>query len=331
MSRSRQLVGSALGLAGIAALVAGAAVWLQPARAAVGPVPPAALALPGDAAYVMGLDVRRLVASPLYQKRLSARLKPRPGVLAEIEEKTGLAAERDVDALVLAGAAGAQPSGVAVAVGRFDSEKLRAALRARPGLATRRHQGVAVFSYDAGGTRRSLAVLDDHALVIGEDALVRRTLDNRERADAGVGSNAALVARLERVRPGATFWLVGDGRVLGELARLMPGPGPAGAGGSLSLPALQQVVVSGDVEPQLALDVTGDAADEAGARNLADMLRGFIALFSMQAAQRPELARLAGAFNVTQAAHQVSVAVRIPPELLDALEARPPAAGPEAR
>lgn len=332
MTRSRLVVSSALGLAGSAALLAGALLWLQPARAAVGPLPPAALALPGDAAYVLGLDLKRLVASPLYQKRLAAQARPRLGALRELEEKTGLDPERDVDVVVLAGAPGSAPRGVALVLGRFDQAKLRGALEAKAGVASQQHGGVSVFSYDSGGSRRSLAILDGHAIVIGEQALVRRTLDNREGADTGVTSNMALVARLERVRPDATFWMVGDENALGELGKLVPAPGLGGSGGGLSLPALQQVVLSGDLEPQLALDVSGDAADEAGARNLADMLRGFIAFFSMQAAQKPELAGLASAFNVAQAGKRVSVTVRIPPDVLDALQAvRPTGPSPEGR
>jgi len=331
MTRSRLVVTSALGLVVLGAGLAGALLWLDPARAAVGPVPPAALALPGDAPFLVGLDVKRLVASPLYQRQAGARA--RLDAFREIQERTGLDPERDVAAIFLAGsrAAGTR-RGVAMVLGRFDEGRLAAAIGQRPGVTATRHAGVSVYAYAEADVTRALAVLDAGAFVLGDEASVRATLDNRDRGRQGVASNPAQVARLQRVRPGATFWMVGDASVLRALPATLPAPGGlGGAGGSLSLPALQQVVVSGDLDPQIAVDVVGDTADEAGARNLADMLRGFLALFSMQAAQRPELQGLASAFNVAQTGNQVSVAVRLSPELVDALQSSarpaPPVAG----
>lgn len=336
MTRSRLVVMSGLGLVATAAGVAGVLVGLSPARAAVGPLPPVALALPGDAPFLMGLDVKRLVASPFYRKQAGSGTA-RLDAFKEIQQRTGLDPERDVDAIVFAGAREGGPRrGVAIVLGRFEPQKLAAAIRQRPGVSAGFHGGVDVFAYPEAGATRGLALLDAGAIVLGEEALVRASIDNRGGRGLGVASNAAQVARLRRVRSGATFWLVGDASVLRALPSSVPAPGRlGGGGGSLSLPALQQVVVSGDFDPQIAVDVVGDTADEAGARNLADMLRGFIAFFSLQAGQRPELQGLASAFNVAQSGNQVSIAVRLSPDLVEALQrtARPatPLLAPEVR
>ncbi|HET7293084.1 MAG TPA: hypothetical protein VFM88_11705 [Vicinamibacteria bacterium] len=321
---------SSLGFVAAVAVAAVGALLLQPAQAAVGPVPPEALALPGDASFVVGLDVKKLVASSFYQRQGGASAQSRLEAFKELHEKTGLDPEQDVSAIVLTGAqgAGAQtPSGAAVILGTFDEVKVKEAAERRPGIRLGRHEGVALYSYGEGDSARSFAFLGRGALVLGQDRIVRATLDNRSGGKTGLASNASLVALLQRVKPGATFWMVGDQSVLQGLPKGVPGSGAGASGGSLTLPALKQVVVSGDVEPQLALDATGDTADEAGAKSLADMLRGLIGLLAMQAAQKPELAGLASAFNVTQAGAQVTVTVRIPPELLDALQkpSRPPA------
>ncbi len=302
MTRSRLFVASSLGLVALVATAAVAALLLRP-QAALGPAPPAALALPGDSPFVMGLDVRKLVASSFY-KNQSARQPV--DVLQEIAKQTGLDPERDVDTIVFAGSKEGAQRGVAVVVGRFDTAKLQS--RIGP----------------------SLAVLGDGAIVAGEPTLVRATVDNHSTGKTGLASNAAQVARLERVRPGSAFWMVGDESVLRRLPRTVPSPM---GGGSLSLPALEQLVVSGEFEPQLAIDVVGDTADASGAKNLAEMLSGLIALVKMQTAQRPEIAGLATAFNVSHAQNQVSVAVRMPPDLVEALQksARGDAATPEVR
>jgi hypothetical protein len=328
MTRSRLVVTSALSLVVLAAGAAGAWIWLGPPPSPVGPVPAAALALPGDAPFLVGLDVRRLVASPLYERH-KGRFGP-GAAFQEIRERTGLDPERDVDAIVLAGARDARPgSGVAIVLGRFESGRLRGVLGGQAGVSASPQGGVELWSDSRAGAERVLAILDDGAIAIGEAGAVRATIDNRGRRDRGVASNPALVARLQRVRAGATLWMVGDESVLRSLPNSLPAPGGlAGAGGRLSLPALQQVVVSADLDPQLAMDVLGFAADEAGARNLADVLRGLIALFAMQSGRRPELQGLASAFNVAQAGQEVSVAVRLSRELVDALGGSAPAAPP---
>jgi hypothetical protein len=330
MTRGGFVVAS-LGFAALVSAGALAMVMLQPAQAAVGPVPPEALALPGDASFVVGLDVKKLVASPFYKRQAGTSAQARLDAFKELQEKTGLDPERDVDAIVFTGAPGAGArSGAAVVLGSFDETRLRKVVEARPGVVPAKHAGVTLYSQSEGGQTRSLAILGRRALVLGQDSTVRATLENRKRGGSGLASNAVLVSLLQRVKPDATFWMVGDQSVLNDLPKTIPGSGVGGSGGSLTLPALKQVVVSGDFEPQLALDVTGDTVDEAGAKGLADMLRGFVAIASMQASQRPELAGLASAFNVTQAGAQVNVTVRIPAELLDALQkpSRPAPATP---
>jgi hypothetical protein len=301
---------TSLGFVGLAAAGALAMVLLQPPQPALGPVPPEALALPGDASFVVGLDVKKLVASPFYKRQAGTNAQARLDAFKELQEKTGLDPERDVDAIVFTGAPGAgSRSGAAVVLGAFDEARLRKVVEARPGVTQGQHEGVPLYSYGEGDTMRSLAILGRRALVLGQDRTVRTTLQNRSRGSA------------------ATFWMVGDQSVLRDLPKAVPGPGTGGSGGSLTLPALKQVVVAGDFEPQLAFDVTGDTVDEAGAKGLADMLRGFIAIATMQASQKPELAGLASAFNVSQAGAQVTLTVRIPTELLDAIQksASPPA------
>ena len=49
-------------------------------------------------------------------------------------------------------------------------------------------------------------------------------------------------------------------------------------------------------------------------------MRGFVALLSLQAQQKPELQQLASAFSVSTEANRVLVSARIPYELLDALQ-----------
>jgi hypothetical protein len=52
------------------------------------------------------------------------------------------------------------------------------------------------------------------------------------------------------------------------------------------------------------------------------VVRGFVALLSLQAQQKPELQRLASAVTVATEQNRVLVSARVPYELLDALHAK---------
>ena len=88
----------------------------------------------------------------------------------------------------------------------------------------------------------------------------------------------------------------------------------------MNLPPLQSLTLTGDLGPQLSLALTGVAADEAAATQLADVVRGLVALLSLQAQQKPELAQLGSAFNVSTETNRVLISAQIPYELLEALQ-----------
>src|SRR5512132_539919 len=97
------------------------AMYLDPARAAVGPMPGVGLALPSDTRMVTGIDVRRFVASPFYQ-RFARTQQQRPQVFRDLEARTGVSPERDVDLFLLSSQR--SNGGVAVLMGRFDRRRV---------------------------------------------------------------------------------------------------------------------------------------------------------------------------------------------------------------
>ena len=337
MTRSRLVVLSSLVVVGVGVVGALGALYFDPARAAVGPLPAKGLALPGDTQFVMGFDVHRFVASPFYQRFGKDRQgQGRPPGFTELEEKTGLNPERDVDRIVFAGRSvdKGPEGGVILVSGRFDRTKLSRAIETESkGVTFKSHEGTTVYLFREGAGARSGAVafLDDDTLVLGPRAGVEATITNYAGGKAPVRANASLMALLESVRPGSTFWAVGDQSVLSRLPLSIPG---AAGQGSVSLPPIKSVVVTGDLEPMVAVELTGEAVDSKAAQNLADVVRGFVALASLQASQKPELKDLASAVSVTTDATRVHVNVRVPYELIDSLAPKRPVAAdgaPEGR
>jgi hypothetical protein len=296
------------------------ALYLDPARAAVGPLPAEGLSLPADSRFVMGLDVRRFVGSPFYEKFGRSEETGRPRAFAELEEKTGLNPERDIDNIYVAGSGPAQRGGdgVVLVTGRFDRGRIATAIETQKKGTAKKYQGVSMYVFSEGRSGRgtgAVALLDDTALVFGSQQSVEKTIATRVNGDPGLKGNAPLLALLESVKPGSTFWVVGDQSVMDQMPGQIPGPGGAG----LSVPPLKSVVVTGDLDPVVSLDVTGEAAAETAARNLADVVRGMIAFASLQAGQKPEVKELASGINVTTEAARVRITGRFDYEALDAL------------
>jgi hypothetical protein len=333
MTRSRLVVLSSIVVVALGVLAAVGAVVLNPARASVGPLPAEALVLPADSAFLVGLDVRRFTASPFYRKYAKANGAVRPESFADLEAKTGLNPERDLDLVVISGKkAGGPDASVALVSGSFDRHKIGRTLETeKKGVTWKTHQGTTLYLFGEGAKgARALAFLDDHTLVLGSQAAVEATVASHASGSKALRGNAALVELLTKVKPGSTFWMVGDQTLLANMPTSIPAPGAApGAHGTLTFPALKHVTVTGDLDPLVAVEVTGAASDEAAAKNLADVVRGFLALATLQASQRPELKNLASAVNVTTEANEVHVSARFAYELLDALQPQKTAAEPK--
>jgi hypothetical protein len=331
MSRSRAVLFVSMTVVVVGVVVGLGALWLDSARAAVGPLPAEGLVLPADTGFVAGVDVKRLVASPLWS-RWASRRAAHPEALKLLEEETGLDPARDLDRIILAGgspASGARP--LVLAFGRFDPAKIAQTVTASDKAEVRKHAGATLYELSrvprpsAGTPRESLAlsVLDPGEILFGPADRVEAALDSRARHATPLRQNTSLLGLLQTVRPGATFWAAGDESLVAALPKEIPAPGASGAAASLNLPPLRGLTLTGDLDPELSVSITGVAADEKSATQLADVVRGMVAFASLQAQQRPELQQLASAISVATEANRVLVSARVPYELLDALRPKP--------
>jgi hypothetical protein len=324
MTRSRVVLITAMTVVAVGVVAGLGALWLDPARAAVGPLAGEALILPSDARFVMGFDVKRFAASPFYE-RFAGHRDMRPEALEQLEERTGLNPARDIDQIVIAGSGrrGRTP-GLAVALGRFDLGRLGRAIETEGKAQASNHEGVTVYSF-AGDEPGAVAVafLDEQTLVIGPKQKVLAAISARTRNETPLKANAELMARVEQVRPGSTFWMAGDQSLLADLPTSVPAPGSSADGtATLQLPALTGLTITGDLDPLVSLSVTGEARDALAAKNLADVARGLVAMASLQSQQKPELQQLASAVSIATEENRVLINARIPYEMLEALQAK---------
>src|SRR5262245_4295889 len=179
MSRSRLAAVVAAAVVAVGAATGVGVYYLDPARAAVGPLPAEALSLPASATFVAGVDVRRFVASPLYKKMREGQADQKALPWGDIEAKTGVDIQRDVDRVVLAGSAGAERSVVLVS-GRFDVARIEQSARGEKAVTAKKVEGATVYySNQAAGAPFAMAVLDRGSLAMGPSRAVEEVLANR--------------------------------------------------------------------------------------------------------------------------------------------------------
>ena len=332
MNRSRLVLILAMSVVVVGVVAGLGALWMSSAHAAVGPLAGEALILPQDARFVMGFDVKRFAASPFYD-RFASRRGMKPEMLQKLEERTGLNPTRDIDHIVIAGAGTAEKSpGIAVAFGRFDLYRIGRAIETEGKAQGTSHEGVTVYSFAEEQRPVAVAFLDESTLLFGSKERVLAAISSRTRGEVPLKTNTQLMSLVEKVRPGSTFWMVGDQSLLASMPTSIPAPGDLPhAGGSLQLPALQSLTVTGDLDPQVSIAITGEARDALAAKNLADIVRGLVAMAALQAQQRPELQQLASAISVATEENRVLVNARIPYETLDMLQPQPKATTADAK
>lgn len=322
MNRSRRLI---LTAAAISVLGVGAAFSTRltgTARAAIGPVPPEALALPADSSVLMGFDVHALTASDFYAKFGNEGQPGHIEALAEIEKKTGLNPARDIDSVVIAmkaspatadkAAKHGPESALVFVTGRFDAARLESSIPESGKATKERRDGVTIYREASGKSHGAVALLDAGILVAGDAAAVETFLANRQSGH-GVRDSKELVSLLESVEPGSTFWAVGGPSVLSRATAGVGGP-------AANLPSVKQVVAYGHLDPEVGVTATAEAADAKAATKIADVLRGFSAMLSLQAGQKAELAQIADSISVATEDDKVHVKATITHELLDSLK-----------
>lgn len=335
MNRSRRLIVTAAAISALGIGFSFSSRVTGTARAAVGPVPPEALALPADSAMVMGFDVRALTGSEFYA-RFGAEGEPgHVEALAEIERRTGLNPARDIDSVVVAvrprvfeapsaptgddsKAADSNPvrrhhsdNGLVFVTGRFDAARLESSIPEAGQASKERRDGVTIYREATGKSDGAVALLDAGILVAGNSASVEAFLANRGSGH-GIRDNAELVSLLESVEPGSTFWAVGGPSVLSRVTSEV-------GGAAANLPAIKQVVAYGHLDPEVGMTATAEAQDAKSATKIADVLRGFSAMLSLQAGQKAELAQIADSISVATEDDKVHVKATITHDLIDSL------------
>lgn len=283
--------------------------------------------VPADAVSVGLVRIDALRTSPL-----SARLFEETddlaadGDAARFLEETGLRPRSDVDLIVVAGLGGSLGRGISQALvvfeGRFDPERLSAAMEAR-GASRKRTPHGEYLSLDGKGDDHpgAVAFVSPRLVVAGSATAVTRALAVRAEGGSAFLRGEGLGRHLSRIPPGASAWAIvdavraplgGPGRS-NEDAEGNPAQALVGAMKSVSLFVFHATARGESVE----ISATGLSADDETRELLADALKGVVAMWRLAVHEKaPELVPILRRFDIENDGEGVTVSGTLPSSFL---------------
>jgi len=267
--------------------------------------------VPADARVVAYADIRNVMNSEV-RRKLSASLQGTGDGAAHFKEQTGIDLETDIDYVVASSSGMGEPSQgdrpLVLAKGRFDEVRIEGLIRDQGGV-VEDYNGSRLLISD----EKKLAVvfLEPGLVAIGGAAAVRKSIDTKADGSNVKGNDE--VMRLVRDIDDGDAWVVArfdaltGGRLPVEVANQLPPINWFSARG----------FVNSSVDGQLRVETR----DEVSAKNLQDVVRGFMALGRLQTGQHPEVAAFLDTVQLSGDGKTVSLSFSLPPEMIEALGA----------
>jgi hypothetical protein len=273
---------------------------------------PAELAyIPADARVIAYADIRDVMDSEV-RRKLSAFQQGANDGAARFKEETGIDLETDIDYIVASASGMGEPTKgdppLVLARGRFDEVRIEGLIRDQGGV-VEDYKGSRLLVSDE--KKLALVFVEPGLVAIGGPEAVRKAIDTKAGGQNVKGNDE--VMRLVRDIDDGDAWVVArfdaltGGRLPAEVANQLPPINWFSARGFFN---------SG-VEGQLRVETR----DEASAKNLQDVVRGFMALGRLQSGQHPEVAGFLDSVQLSGDGKTVSLSFSLPPEMIDALGA----------
>lgn len=320
VSRSRRTRYVVLASGGVlaAGLCSGLVAYLNRGlpRGAAADAPAELAFVPAHATAVAYVDLRAVMASE-FRRRLR-RIAPSGVGREQLERHLGLSVERDIDRVLVFWAPEADgdaaseggASGLALFAGRFDAAGLETAARVG-GAAVSEENGVRIVSLEVDDVGLlAMAFLRPGLAAVGAPAAVRRAA--RRGAGAAGIADEGLMRLLGRVDTRSSAWAVArftDSGLFGWVPDSV----------SEQLPAVAAFAVQARINGGLGVALTVEGRDDRAARNLRDVVRGFVALARLQALGAPELQAILDSLETGGTGTGVTLSFRVSAAALDRL------------
>jgi hypothetical protein len=298
--------------------------------------------VPEAAAVVAYANVRDVMNSEFRQKIRKILPDDETKGQEEFQRETGINIEQDIDYVLAwmtptpaAQDKGGRPVGLVLLHGRFDAARLEAlatshggvvetiggirVLRANPDKApvpaevetvvpnvrdhiARRHHDVAPM----------VAFLEPGLIALGEEPTIRAAIEHGATGGRTIRDNQEMVNLIGDLEGSSNVWAVGRMDALTSNASL---PEPL----AQHLPAVKWFSASSHVGAGISGLLRAEARDDEAAKNLRDVLQGFMAMAKLHAGSKPEFAPIMQSLQVSGTGTTVALSFEVPPALVDAL------------
>lgn len=269
--------------------------------------------VPANAAVVAYANIRDVMNSEFRQRFKD--IGPTTDQKNEFEEKTGLNFEQDIDSVVVAvtGSVANQPqkSFLVLGKGRYDAARLEA-LAIEHGAEVTDYQGKRLLTHtENDGDDVAVGFVEADLVAFGNLAMVKASID-AARENRNIVSNNDMM-KLVNELDNSNAWAVGRFDAIAQQAHL---PSEVQA----YMPQITWFSAAGHINGGVSGQFKAEARDDESAKNLRDVLGGFLALAKMQAANKPGMQQLADSLVVSGDGKNIALSFSIPTEVLDVLE-----------
>jgi hypothetical protein len=296
--------------------------------------------VPEAAAVVAYANVREVMSSEFRQKLRQVLPDHDTKGQEEFQRETGINIEQDIDYVLAwmtptpeAEDKSGRPAGLVLLHGRFDTAKLEAlatshggvvetidGIRAlKPGAQAREtveveregdHAAVKRHLHDR--VAPMVAFLEPGLIAIGEEPTIRAAITHSRTGGRSIRDNQEIANLISDLEGSSNVWAVGRMEALANRANL---PEPIAA----HLPAVKWFSASTHVGAGVSGLLRAEARDDESAKNLRDVLQGFMALAKLHAGTKPEFAPVVNSLEVSGSGKTVALSFDVPPALIDAL------------
>jgi hypothetical protein len=288
--------------------------------------------VPRDAAVIAFANVNEIMNSELRHK-LRRAIPSQENGQQELQNQTGINLETDVDTVVAAlspdaAANGHQGAGLVLARGRFDETKIEALMREH-GAHVETYNGARLVIAEPTQiadpvennhpSSLSLSFIEPGLAAIGSTKMIKAAVDlhkagnNPQAGLESVTGNDELM-NLVRSLDDSNAWAVGRFDALRAQAHL-----PENVLGQI--PAINWFAVSGHINGGLRGTFRAEARDDEAAKNLRDVVTGFLALAKLSSGAKPELQAMMQSLELSGTGKTVSLSFAVPAELFDVIGA----------
>jgi hypothetical protein len=283
--------------------------------------------VPPDAAVVAYANVRDVMSSDFRQKLRQVLPGHDQKGQEEFQRETGINIEQDIDYVLAwmspgnqAGISDSLPerhhpfghgSGMVLLRGRFDQPRLEGLATAH-GATSETVNGVRLFQLDKGGKEHgALAFLESGLIAMGDVPTVRGAIASKA-AGTSIRANGELMNLIADLEGSSNVWAVGRMDAVASQARL---PEQIAS----QIPAVKWFSASSQINGGVSGMLRAEARDDEAAKNLRDVVQGFMALARLQAGSKPELQPLLQSIQLSGTGKTVALSFEVPAELIDAM------------